>query len=201
MPHLSMALVPSWSDLPPDAFLRDGGRYQAASALVFHRRWRAGAARAAPAPLAAARIQRAAWRSRAHVRADEPGRHGTARLGGRCCAVLCRRCARSSKARNPGSSKRTSSASTPPTASADRRRRVPTVMGSISSSSRWSIAVASKGGETRVFDADGPTGIRFTMTEPWTPAHARRRASDPRNDADSTACSRADSTATATRWC
>jgi hypothetical protein len=27
---------------------------------------------------------------------------------------------------------------------------------------------AVKGGETRVFDADGPTGIRFTMTEPWT---------------------------------
>ena len=25
-----------------------------------------------------------------------------------------------------------------------------------------------KGGETRVFDADGPTGLRFTMTEPWT---------------------------------
>jgi len=25
-----------------------------------------------------------------------------------------------------------------------------------------------KGGETRVFDADGPTGIRFTMSEPWT---------------------------------
>ncbi len=25
-----------------------------------------------------------------------------------------------------------------------------------------------KGGETRVFDADGPTGIRFTMHEPWT---------------------------------
>ncbi len=25
-----------------------------------------------------------------------------------------------------------------------------------------------KGGETRVFDADGPTGIRFTMAEPWT---------------------------------
>jgi len=25
-----------------------------------------------------------------------------------------------------------------------------------------------KGGETRVFDANGPTGIRFTMTEPWT---------------------------------
>jgi hypothetical protein len=27
---------------------------------------------------------------------------------------------------------------------------------------------AVKGGETRVFDADGPTGIRFTMSEPWT---------------------------------
>ena len=25
-----------------------------------------------------------------------------------------------------------------------------------------------KGGETRVFDADGPGGIRFTMIEPWT---------------------------------
>jgi hypothetical protein len=25
-----------------------------------------------------------------------------------------------------------------------------------------------KGGETRVFDAAGPTGLRFTMSEPWT---------------------------------
>ena len=25
-----------------------------------------------------------------------------------------------------------------------------------------------KGGETRVFEASGPTGIRFTLTEPWT---------------------------------
>jgi hypothetical protein len=25
-----------------------------------------------------------------------------------------------------------------------------------------------KGGETRVFEADGPHGQRFTMTEPWT---------------------------------
>ena len=25
-----------------------------------------------------------------------------------------------------------------------------------------------KGGETRVFDADGPTGLRFTMQSPWT---------------------------------
>ncbi len=25
-----------------------------------------------------------------------------------------------------------------------------------------------KGGETRVFDAEGPNGIRFTMTRPWT---------------------------------
>jgi hypothetical protein len=25
-----------------------------------------------------------------------------------------------------------------------------------------------KGGETRVFDADGPHGLRFTMSEPWT---------------------------------
>lgn len=25
-----------------------------------------------------------------------------------------------------------------------------------------------KGGETRVFDAEGPTGVRFTLTEPWS---------------------------------
>ena len=28
--------------------------------------------------------------------------------------------------------------------------------------------VAVKGGETRVFDSAGPNGLRFTMTEPWT---------------------------------
>ncbi|MDH5540788.1 MAG: 2OG-Fe dioxygenase family protein [Rhizobacter sp.] len=28
--------------------------------------------------------------------------------------------------------------------------------------------VGIKGGETRVFEADGPRGIRFTLTEPWT---------------------------------
>ena len=28
--------------------------------------------------------------------------------------------------------------------------------------------VAIKGGETRVFEADGPHGLRFTITEPWT---------------------------------
>ncbi|MDQ6685238.1 MAG: 2OG-Fe dioxygenase family protein, partial [Pseudomonadota bacterium] len=25
-----------------------------------------------------------------------------------------------------------------------------------------------KGGETRVFDADGPNGVRFTMSAPWS---------------------------------
>ena len=28
--------------------------------------------------------------------------------------------------------------------------------------------VGVKGGETRVFDAEGPSGLRFTMSEPWT---------------------------------
>ena len=28
--------------------------------------------------------------------------------------------------------------------------------------------VGIKGGETRVFDADGPQGVRFTLTEPWS---------------------------------
>ena len=25
-----------------------------------------------------------------------------------------------------------------------------------------------KGGETRVFEADGPSGVRFTLTQPWS---------------------------------
>jgi hypothetical protein len=28
--------------------------------------------------------------------------------------------------------------------------------------------VQVKGGETRVFEAEGPAGLRFTMSEPWT---------------------------------
>jgi hypothetical protein len=28
--------------------------------------------------------------------------------------------------------------------------------------------VGVKGGESRVFDADGPAGQRFTLSEPWT---------------------------------
>jgi hypothetical protein len=28
--------------------------------------------------------------------------------------------------------------------------------------------VAIKGGETRVFEAEGPAGIRFTLSEPWS---------------------------------
>jgi hypothetical protein len=28
--------------------------------------------------------------------------------------------------------------------------------------------IGIKGGETRVFEADGPAGLRFTMSEPWT---------------------------------
>ena len=55
-----------------------------------------------------------------------------------------------------------------------------------------------KGGETRVFEADGPDGKRFTMTEPWTLLLLDDAARDPRIDADP-----ADwrATATATRWC
>ena len=41
-----------------------------------------------------------------------------------------------------------------------------------------------KGGETRVFAADGPEGLRFTMLEPWTTLRPRRCARDPREHAD-----------------
>jgi hypothetical protein len=37
---------------------------------------------------------------------------------------------------------------------------------------------AVRGGETRVFEADSPRGIRFVMDEPWARA-ARRPEGDP----------------------
>ena len=41
-----------------------------------------------------------------------------------------------------------------------------------------------KGGETRVFDARGPQGLRFTLDRALERAAARRRARDPRDHAD-----------------
>ena len=34
--------------------------------------------------------------------------------------------------------------------------------------------VGVKGGETRVFEAEGPAGIRFTMSAPWTTPKSTR---------------------------
>ena len=64
---------PSWDALPPDAHLRDGGRYRRrrhASFVVDERR---GPPRRAARALAAGRIQRPARRPRALVRADRAG--------------------------------------------------------------------------------------------------------------------------------
>ena len=65
-------------------------------------------------------------------------------------------------------SRRTSSASTPPTALAR-----PTPEGAHRDGVDFVAVflidrVRVKGGETRVFEADGPNGQRFTLSEPWS---------------------------------
>jgi hypothetical protein len=74
------------------------------------------------------------------------------------------RCSRPSA----GILKRTSSASTPRAGWAGRRRKARTA-------TAWTFVVVMmvarhgvKGGETRVFDANGPHGVRFVMQEPLT---------------------------------
>jgi hypothetical protein len=54
-----------------------------------------------------------------------------------------------------------------------------------------------KGGETRVFEADGPNGKRFTMTAPWT----LLLLDDATVIHESTPIQPLARTATATRWC
>ena len=138
-------------------------------AWLLRRRRRRGCSRAAPGALAAGRIQRAARRHRALVRAAGAGDWsatppGTRLLAGAGAAAPAR-CA----ARSAGSSRRTRSASTP-----QRRHRPAHARGRAPRRRRpgggdpGRRAHNVKGGETRVFDARGPHGLRFTLAEPWS---------------------------------
>ncbi len=160
------ALSPSWNDLPPDAYLRDGGRYRRRRHSCFaiegdmvvqapHRaHWQPveynalhGGLERWFEPIDAAVVAQPAWD--ALLRA----------LAGVCSE---------SKGARPWYVEvhqfriDTTGGIGRPTPEGAHRDGVDAV--AVLLVDRRGV----KGGETRVFDAAGPMGTRFTMTEPWT---------------------------------
>jgi hypothetical protein len=160
------ALRPSWNDLPPDRYLRDGGHYRRRRHACFV--VEGDAVRAVP--------HRAHWQPldynalhgglerwfepmRDDVLAQPVWTQLLQRLGHHCSAL---------KGAQPWYVEAhqfridTTDGIGRPTPEGAHRDGVDLV--AVVLVERHGI----KGGETRVFDADGPAGLRFTMTEPWT---------------------------------
>jgi hypothetical protein len=159
-------LAPSWEALPPDAYLRDGGRYRRRR----HACYRIDGEGVAPVP------HRAHWQPVEYnalhggierwfepvepaVSAAPAWSRLLVALGGLASALrgaqpwFCE--AHQFRIDTEGGIGR-------PTPEGAHRDGVDLVV---------VVLVARrgvKGGETRVFDADGPQGQRFTLTEPWT---------------------------------
>jgi hypothetical protein len=161
-----VALVPSWSDLPPDAFLRDGGRYRRRRHSCFivdgarvqqvpHRpHWQ---------PLEYNALHGGLERMFEPMKPDITAQPAWAALL-RGLSAVCSQI----KGVQPWFVEAhqfridTTDGIGRPTPEGAHRDGVDFVAVVLVDRS------GVKGGETRVFDADGPTGIRFTMSEPWT---------------------------------
>jgi hypothetical protein len=160
------ALLPTWNDLPLDGYLRDGGRYRsrrhscfvvdgAALTQVPHRaHWQPveynalhGGLERWFEPISPAVIAQPAWSA-------------LLRELGACCSAL--------KGTQPWYVEAhqfridTTDGIGRPTPEGAHRDGVDFV--AVLLTGREGI----KGGETRVFEAAGPNGIRFTLTEPWS---------------------------------
>jgi hypothetical protein len=161
-----MALRPSWNDLPPDAYLRDGGRYRKRRHSCFvvtgdlveqvpHRaHWQPveynalhGGLERWFEPMDPAVVAQPVWPQLLR------------RLSATCSAL---------KGAQPWYVEAhqfridTTDGIGRPTPEGAHRDGVDFVVVALIDRS------GVKGGETRVFDANGPAGTRFTMTEPWT---------------------------------
>lgn len=161
-----MAWCPSWDDLPPDNYLRDGGRYrrrrhscfvvndEAVQQVAHRAHWQPleynalhGGLERHFEPMEASLVGQATWS------------HLLAWLG-RICSGL--------KGAQPWFAEAhqfridTTDGIGRPTPEGAHRDGVDMV--AVFMVARSGI----KGGETRVFDADGPNGQRFTLTEPWS---------------------------------
>jgi hypothetical protein len=168
------ALIPSWDQLEPDNYLKDGGRYRRRRHSCFvqdgdtltltpHRaHWQPveynalhGGMRRMFEPMQPHIVAQAGWQKL--VRA----------LGNECTKV---------GAKAAGNAH----ANAPWFVEAHQFRidttdgiGRPTPEGAHRDGVDWVVVVligrtGIKGGETRIFEADGPNGKRFTMTEPWT---------------------------------
>ena len=160
------ALRPSWADLPPDAHLRDGGRYRRRRHACFV--VEGDAVRPVP--------HRAHWQPLEYnalhgglERWFEPMRSEVVAqpVWSRLLAVLSAHCT-ALRGAQPWYVEAhqfridTTDGIGRPTPEGAHRDGVDFV--AVLLIDRQGI----KGGETRVFEADGPAGLRFTMTEPWT---------------------------------
>ncbi len=161
-----MALVPGWDDLPPDGYLKDGGRYRrrrhscfvvdgdAMQAVAHRAHWQPveynalhGGMERWFEPMAAADVARPAWTQL-------------------MCALG--RISSGLKGVRPWYAEAhqfridTTDGIGRPTPEGAHRDGVDLVAVFLVG------RVGIKGGETRVFEADGPNGQRFTLTEPWS---------------------------------
>jgi len=160
------ALVPSWNDLPPDNYLRDGGRYRRrrhACVVV-------DGDRTTPVP------RRAHWQPLEYnalhgglerwFEPIEPAVAGTPAW--RAMLLAMAGVASALKGAQPWFVEAhqfridTADGIGRPTPEGAHRDGVDLV--AVMLVERRGV----KGGETRVFDAAGPAGIRFTLTEPWS---------------------------------
>ena len=160
------ALRPSWNDLPPDGHLRDGGRYrrrrhscfvvegEAVQQVPHRAHWQ-------PLEYNALHGGLERWFEPMHdaVIAQPVWRRLLSMLSAHCSAL---------KGTQPWYVEAhqfridTTDGIGRPTPEGAHRDGVDFV--AVLLIAREGI----KGGETRVFEADGPAGLRFTMTEPWT---------------------------------
>ena len=168
------AMRPYWRDLPPDAYLRDGGRYRrrrhacfvvdgncngdgdgdGVRAVAHRAHWQPveynalhGGLERWFEPMEAALLAQPAWRRMLRA------------LSARCSAL---KGAQTWYVEAHQFRIDTTAGIGRPTPEGAHRDGVDLV--AVMLIDRAGV----KGGETRVFDADGPTGQRFTMTEPWT---------------------------------
>lgn len=161
-----MALLPAWDELPPDAYLRDGGRYR----YRRHASYRSGRGRLEDVP------HRAHWQSQDYnalhgglVRWFEPVSAETrqAPAWARLIVGIAGLCDKLRGAENWSVEAHqfridTTDGIGRPTPEGAHRDGVDFV--AVLVLARHQI----KGGETRVFEADGPNGLRFTLEEPWS---------------------------------
>ncbi len=160
------ALLPAWEGLPPDEYLKDGGRYRRRRHACFVQQ--GGTLASAPhrahwqpveynalhggmqrwfEPVAEAVVQTAGWQ-------------GLLRGIGAVCSALKGERAWFVEAHQFRID--TSDGIGRPTPEGAHRDGVDLV--AVLLAARHGM----KGGETRVFDAHGPDGQRFTLTDPWT---------------------------------